>query len=42
MAISDDIDRTQILEYLSVIIDKQATISELINSKLCCPDNTSF
>jgi len=42
MAISDDIDRTQILGYLSIIIDKQATISELINSKLCCPDSTSF
>ena len=42
MAISDDIDRTQILEHLSIIIDKQATISELINSKLCHPDSTSF
>ncbi len=42
MAESEEIDKTQILEYLSVIIDKQATISELINNKLCCPDSTSF
>jgi hypothetical protein len=41
MAESDDIDKTQILEYLRVIIYKQAVISELINGKLCCPDNTS-
>lgn len=41
MTESDDIGRTQILEHLRVIIDKQATISELINSKLCCPDSTS-
>jgi len=42
MAESDDIDRIQILEFLRVIIDKQVTISELINSKLCCPDSTTF
>ena len=42
MAESDDIDKTQILEYLRVIIYKQAVISELINGKLGCPDSISF
>ncbi|MCK4279198.1 MAG: hypothetical protein KAW94_01345 [Candidatus Thorarchaeota archaeon] len=42
MAESDDINRTQILEYLRVIIYKQAVISELINGKLGCPDSISF
>ena len=42
MAISDDIDRTQILGYLSVIVEKQTTINELINSKLCCPGSTTI